>query len=70
MSTRSSAANLVQSMKDLSLEWQETKSSWRDVKSAEFEGAYLDLLPNHIARAMSAIEEIDGLLRKVRSDCE
>ena len=70
MSTRGSAANLVQAMKDLSVEWQQTKASWRDVKSQEFERTYLDVLPSHIARATAVMEEIDALLRKIRSDCE
>jgi hypothetical protein len=70
MNVRGSAANLVQAAKDLSVHWQETKAFWRDVKSQEFESTYLDQLPSHVARATAAIEEIDGLLRKVRSDCE
>ena len=70
MNVKGSAAHLAQAAKDLNVEWQETKAHWRDVKSQEFEGNYLDVLPSYIARAMASIEEIDALLRKVRSDCE
>ena len=70
MNARVSASNLVQAMKDLSLEWEQTKSYWRDVKSLEFERTYLEQLPREIGRATAVIEEIDALLRKVRSDCE
>lgn len=70
MNIRGSAANLAQAAKDLSIHWQETKASWRDVKTREFEASYLDQLPSHVARAMAAMEEIDALLRKVRNDCE
>ena len=70
MNPRGSAANLAQAAKDLSLDWQQTKAHWRDVKSMEFESKYLELLPTHIARAVAVIEEIDVLLRKVRHDCE
>ena len=70
MSTRASGANLVQAVKDLSLQWQQTQVHWRDVKSQEFERKYLADLPTHVARAMGVIEEIDAVLRKVRSDCE
>ena len=70
MNVKGSAAHLAQAAKDLSIEWQETRAHWRDLKSQEFESNYLDALPSYIARAMAAIEEIDGLLRKVRSDCE
>lgn len=70
MSTRVSASNLSQAAKDLSFEWQQTKDYWRDVKAQEFERAYLDSVPHHFARAITVIEEIDALLRKVRADCE
>ena len=70
MSTRASAANLVQAFKDLSVDWQQTKAHWRDAKSQEFERQYIEALPPHIARAMSAMEELDVLLRKVKADCE
>jgi hypothetical protein len=61
---------LTQSAKQLSAEWQRTKDSWFDVKSREFEEAYLEELPHAIARAATVIEEIDTLLRKVRRECE
>lgn len=70
MSTKGSEANLLQALKDLSIDWQETKSFWRDIKSQEFERTYLEKLPGHVAKAKTAMEEIDALLRKVRSDCE
>ncbi|MEA3213085.1 MAG: hypothetical protein QOE70_6142 [Chthoniobacter sp.] len=70
MSTKASAANLAQALKDLNVEWQYTKTYWNDVKSREFESQYLDPLPNHVARAMAVMEEVDALLRKVRNDCE
>jgi hypothetical protein len=70
MNTRAAAANLSQAAKDLSIAWQHAKSSWRDAKSLEFESKYLDPLPGYIARASSALEELDVLLRKVHADCE
>lgn len=70
MNTRASAANLGQALKNLKLEWQKAESDWRDVKRREFEETYLSVLPNHVARAAAVIEELDTVLRKVRSDCE
>jgi hypothetical protein len=70
MSTRASAGNLAQALKDLSIEWEQTKSAWRDIKSDEFERRYLDPLPHEVTRAVSVIEELDALLRKVKQDCE
>ena len=70
MNTRASAANLVQAVKDLSFEWNQTKSYWHDVKSQQFERDYLEQIADYTGRARVAMEEIDVLLRKVRSDCE
>jgi len=70
MSTKGSAALLAQAAKDLSNKWQETKASWSDVKSDEFERKYIEALPAQVTQAMAVIAEIDVLLRKIRSDCE
>jgi hypothetical protein len=70
MNTRTSASNLAQAMKELSLAWQQTRAEWRDVKAIEFDDRYLEVLPQHVARATAAIEELDTLLKKVKTDCE
>jgi hypothetical protein len=70
MNTRTSAANLAQAMKNLSLEWQQTRAEWRDAKAIEFDDTYLEVLPQQVARATAAIEELEILLKKVRRDCE
>ena len=70
MSTSGSAGNLGGALKELSLRWQETRTHWHDVKSAEFERNYLEKLPNDVGRAAGVIEEIGKLLQKVRHDCE
>ena len=70
MSSRASATNLIQAMKELSREWEQTKSYWRDVKSQEFEANYLSDLPQDIGGAASAMEEIENVLQKIRKDCE
>jgi hypothetical protein len=67
---RASASNLTQAAKDLAVDWEQTKAHWRDVKSIQFEKDYLDEIPQQFARAITAMEEIETLLRKVRSDCE
>lgn len=70
MSARTSAVQLVQAMKQLSVKWEQTRVSWHDVKSAEFEEKFLTELPQHIQRAADAMGEIEDILRKARSDCE
>ncbi len=70
MSVKVSASILGQAVQDLMVAWDNTRASWRDAKSQEFERAYLEKLPDHVSRANSLIEELDMLLRKVKSDCE
>lgn len=70
MSTKGSAINLIQAAKDLSLDWEQTKTFWQDAKSREFEKEYLSEIPNLVTRTVTAMKELDELLRKVRSDCE
>jgi len=70
MSAKAGASNLVQATKDLSLAWQQAKSQWLDAKSREFERVYLESLPAQVSRATAVMEEIDILLRKIRSECE
>ncbi len=70
MSLRASGANLSEALKNLLIEWGHTQAYWRDAKSMEFHKEYLDQLPHYVARATTVIEELDGILRKVRSDCE
>lgn len=70
MSTKASASILGQGLQDLMVSWNNTRSSWRDTKSLEFERTYLEKLPDNISRANSVIEELDLILRKVKRDCE
>ena len=70
MNIRGSAATLSQAAKDLTVEWEQTKNYWRDVKMRDFETKYLDPIPGYVARTIAVMEEIDALLRKVKSDCE
>ena len=69
MSTGSSS-NLAQAVKSLTIAWENTKASWNDAKSDEFERQYIEVLPGQVAQAMAVLEELDALLTKIRSDCE
>jgi hypothetical protein len=69
MNLRESAAKLSGGAKELASAWEEARNHWRDTKAEEFAELYLVPLPHHVARAATVIEEIEVLLRKVRSDC-
>ena len=50
--------------------WEETHCDWQDSRAQEFEGKYLVELRTRMERASTAMEKLDQLLRKVRTDCE
>lgn len=56
--------------RDLLQKWYETRSTWRDAKSLEFEKTYLTDLVGTVERTVGAIEEVDKLLNKIKKDCE
>jgi hypothetical protein len=56
--------------KELNLQWEQTKNSWRDAKSAEFEHRYLEELVAGVNRTVMVIEKLDELLKKMKADCE
>jgi hypothetical protein len=70
MNIAGSANNLQEATKKLLAAWEQTRTYWRDVKSEEFAARFLEHLPNDAGRAVSVMEEIDLLLKKVRRDCE
>ena len=70
MSTQGSAATLTQAARTLNVKWEKTKEQWRDARSLDFEDKYLAELPGQIAAAISAMEDMESLIKKVRGDCE
>jgi hypothetical protein len=70
VSAKGCSSTLAQSAKNLSAAWQEAQAHWRDAKAAEFQREYLDEIPALIGKSREALEELERVLRKVRSDCE
>ncbi len=70
MSLSGNKGRLIGLTRDISLEWAETKNYWRDVKSEEFDRRFMAELSVHVNRAVLVLEQMDELLKKVRSDCE
>ncbi len=70
MSLSGNKGRLVGLTRDISLEWAETRNYWRDVKSEEFDRRFMTELAVHVNRAVLVLEQMDELLKKVRSDCE
>jgi hypothetical protein len=56
--------------KELWMQWQETRSAWRDAKSDEFQHKYLEELVSGVDKTVAVIEQLDKLILKIRHDCE
>ena len=56
--------------KELCAQWQETKSYWKDAKSAEFEHKYLEELVASVDKTVMVIDQLDKLISRIRKDCE
>ena len=61
---------LVTLTKELAVQWSETKNHWWDAKTREFERQYIAELFVNVDRTVTAIEQLDEVLNKVRKDCE
>lgn len=69
MSINDSYAKLTRAAKDLMIQWEQTKASWRDEKSAEFEDRYILLIQAELRKARLAMEHMEAVLNEVRNDC-
>lgn len=61
---------LVGLTKELAAEWANTKQSWSDAKSREFEQRFLSELFTGVNQAVTNIESLERILNKIRADCE
>ena len=70
MSLSGNKGRLTGLTRDLLIQWAETKNHWRDAKSEEFEQRFMAELSAHVNRTVMVLEQLEELLKKVRSDCE
>ena len=70
MSTSASGARLAALTKELLNRWQQTRECWMDAKAREFDERYMLELESMVRAATSSIANLEGVIRKVRSDCE
>ena len=70
MSMQNAAARLAGLAQGLSNEWRRTKTIWSDSRSEAFAETYMVELRDNVGRALATIDEIDRLLRRIRTDCE
>jgi len=56
--------------KELLNRWQQTRECWMDAKAREFDERYMLELESKVKSATAGIANLEGVIRKVRSDCE
>jgi len=56
--------------KELRLKWLQTRESWADTRSREFDSKYMEELFLQSDRTLEVIAQLDKLITKIRKDCE
>ena len=70
MNLSGNKGRLVGLTRDISLRWADTRNYWRDAKSDEFDHRFMAELDAAVVRAVTILDKLDEVLKKVRSDCE
>ena len=70
MNVSSNGKMIVALTRQLTVAWAETRASWRDSKSAEFEERFLNDLISTVDRAAPVFDDLEKLLSRARNDCE
>jgi hypothetical protein len=63
-------ARIVGLTRELLNKWNQSKDSWRDAKALEFEKKFLDELEASADHASTGIENLERIIRNIRSECE
>jgi len=70
MGVHEGRAQLNKAMKELLARWNETRSSWDDPRSREFEEKYVNLLATDLKTTLTAMDHLAILMQQVQRDCE
>ena len=70
MNLAGSRNQLMVVTKQLAAQWQQARNYWLDAKGQEFDARYVEALQSNVSAAFAAIEKLDRVIAKVRSDCE
>ena len=57
-------------IKDLRLRWHETRMNWDDVQAKRFEERYIEPMDQDLRAALSAMDDMAGILSQVRQECQ
>ena len=70
MNLNGSKSRLAGLAKDISIRWSNTRIHWRDQRAAEFERRFMHELTPRVNQAVSAVEKLDELFKRIRKECE
>ena len=70
MNLSGSKSRMVGLTREISVQWEQTRNYWRDAKSEEFDRRFMADLSYQVSRTITVVEQLEELLKKVRSDCE
>jgi len=65
-----SRAKLMGAVKELNLRWARVRELWDDAAAANVQSTVIDPLEPRVRAAVTALEKMNALLIKVRSDCQ
>ena len=60
---------VINALKDLQRQWEETAAQWRDQARADFEKDYIQDLQPLAKSAIAAMGEIDRMLKQAMQEC-
>jgi hypothetical protein len=69
MSLSVSRNKLLSSLKELHMRWDRVQMEWDDVASRKFSEEFLAPLDGKVRATVSAIEHINEMVMKARSEC-
>jgi hypothetical protein len=67
---KASGNKLTAITRELWAQWQQTKTSWKDERSLEFERRYMEELLASVDRTVTVMDQLEKVITKVRKDCE
>lgn len=70
MSVAVSRAKLLGAVKELQLRWGRVRELWDDEAAAHVQASVLEPLEPRVRAAVTAMEKMNAILLKIRSDCQ
>ena len=70
MTLSSPRAKLHESLKVLTVRWDDTREGWNDQVGRQFEADWFEPIPPTVQSALLGIDRLAAILTQMRSECE